>query len=61
MYILLAIILSCSQLHSIQNRLQSTIGTDYQQKMEIMNELEKVVPFCPVITKNDDGRTKTRN
>ena len=47
MYILLATIISCSQLYIIVNRLQSIIGINYQQKMEIIEELKRIVPFCP--------------
>jgi hypothetical protein len=47
MSILLATIISCSQLYIIVNRLQSIIGINYQQKMEIIKELKKIAPFCP--------------
>lgn len=61
MSIFLTTFLSCSQVLGIANKLQGIIGLTYHQKIEIANELRKVVPSCPIIIKNDDGRTKTRN
>ncbi|MCJ7648266.1 MAG: hypothetical protein MUP85_06610 [Candidatus Lokiarchaeota archaeon] len=54
MSILLVTIISCSQLYSIVNRLQSIIGINYQQKMEIIKELKKIVPSCPVIVQDNE-------
>ena len=54
MSILLVTIISCSQLYRIINRLQSIIGINYQQKMEIIGELKKIVPSCPVIVQNNE-------
>lgn len=45
---ILVTILSCSQLIAIVNRLKQVAGLSTQQHTEIMNELQKVVPSCPV-------------
>lgn len=42
-------IISCSQLLGIYRRLQSVTFLTQQQKKEIVNEVLKVIPSCPVI------------
>jgi len=59
--VFLTTFISCSQTFTIINRLQVVMGLTYQQKMEIVNELRKVVPSCPIIIKKDDPTTKKRN
>lgn len=59
--VFLTTFLSCSQVLEIANKLQTIIGLTYQQKIEITNELKKVVSSCPVIIKSNDRSTKTRN
>ena len=54
MTILIVTFLNCIQLYSIVNRLQSIIGINYQQKMEIIKELKKTVPSCPVIIQDNE-------
>ena len=61
MSILLTTFLNCSQVYAIANRLQNIIGLNYQQKIEIVNELRKIVPSCPVFINKDDRTTRTRN
>lgn len=61
MSIFLTTVLSCRQVFGTINRVQSVIGLTNQQKIEIVNELRKVVPSCPVIIQKDDRSTKTRN
>jgi len=51
MSIFLVTFLSCSQVQAIANRLQNIALLTPQQKQEIMVELRKVVPTCPVIIK----------
>lgn len=58
MPILLTTFLSCSQVIGIANRIQAIMGLTYQQKIEIVNELRKVVPSCPVIITNSGKTTK---
>lgn len=52
--------LTCRQVFIIANRLQSIMGLTYQQKIEIVNELRKVVPSCPVII-TDTEKTQQVN
>jgi hypothetical protein len=59
--VFLTTFLSCSQVLGIANKLQSIMGLTHQQKIEITSELRKVIPSCPIIIKNDDRRTETRN
>jgi len=51
MSILLVTFLNCRQLLSLVNRLEKVASLTTQQKQEIMVELRKVVPTCPVIIK----------
>lgn len=52
--VFLTTFLNCTQVFAIANRLQSIMGLSYHQKMEIANELRKVVPSCPIIIRNGD-------
>ena len=52
--VLLSTILSCNQVLSIANRLQQILMLTPQQRYEILIELKKVVPTCPVTVKHDD-------
>jgi hypothetical protein len=47
-------IITCQQAIGIINRLQQVVGLTYQQKTEIISEVIKVIPNCPVVinTKN---------
>ena len=46
-------IITCSQAISVINRVQRVIGLTEVQKTEIVQEIRKVIPFCPVIVKQD--------
>lgn len=59
--VFLTTFLSCSQIFAIANRIQNIMGLTYQQKMEIANELRKVVPSCPVVIRNDDSKTNSKS
>jgi len=48
----LTTILSCSDIVTIANRLVGVSLLSTQQKTEILLELKKVVPSCPLIIKN---------
>jgi hypothetical protein len=61
MSIFLITFLSCSQVQATINRLQNIAILSSEQKTEIVQELRKVAPTCPIIIKNDDRSTKTRN
>jgi hypothetical protein len=52
MNIFLITFLSCSQVQAIAARLQNIALLTSQQKNEIIEEIKKVVPSCPVIIKN---------
>lgn len=60
-YVLLTTILTCTQVASIVNRLQNIALLSSQQKLEIIIELKKFVPSCPVIIKNNDRTQKRSN
>lgn len=47
----LTTILSCSDIVMIANRLVNIRLLSVQQKTEILSELKKVVPSCPLIIK----------
>lgn len=46
--LMLSTTISCSQAISILNRVQNVMGLTTQQKLEIMMELRKFIPSCPV-------------
>lgn len=58
MSIFLVTFLSCNQLLAIANRLQNIAMLTTQQKNEIMMELIKVVPTCPVIINQNEQHRK---
>jgi hypothetical protein len=53
MNILLVTFLSCSQVFAIVQRLQNVPMLTKEQKREIMLELRRVVPTCPIIIKDN--------
>jgi hypothetical protein len=53
MVVLLSTILSCSQAFSLVNRISSVVGLTPQQRLEVINEIRKVVPSCPVTIQKD--------
>lgn len=59
--ILLTTILSCSQVIGLANRIQGIALLSSQQKAEIVIELRKSVPSCPVVIKPNDAKTKSGN
>jgi hypothetical protein len=46
-------IITCSQALNIIYRIQRVVGLTEVQKTEIVQEIRKVIPFCPVIVKPD--------
>jgi hypothetical protein len=54
MVVLLTATISCSQAIGIIQRLQRVVGLTDIQKTEIVQEIRKVVPFCPFTVKQDD-------
>ena len=46
-------IITCSQALSIIHRIQKVVGLTDVQKTEIVQEIRKVIPFCPITVKKD--------
>jgi hypothetical protein len=51
--VLLSTIITCSQAFSLVNRISNVVGLTPQQKIEVVNEIRKVVPYCPVTIQKD--------
>ena len=45
--------ISCSDALNIIHRITNVVGLTQQQKTEIVQEVRKSIPFCPVIVKKD--------
>jgi hypothetical protein len=52
--LLLTITISCADALSLINRLSRVVGLTPIQRTEIIQEIRKVIPLCPVIIKKDD-------
>lgn len=52
-------IISCSQAFRIFNRLQNLAGLTPAQKIEIIGEIKKVIPSCPILIQNDTQKQTT--
>ena len=52
----LTTILSCSDIVGIANRLVNVKLLTPQQKIEILLELKKVVPSCPLVIKSNERK-----
>lgn len=48
MVVLLSTVISCSQALTIIHRLTNVVGLSEVQKTEIISEIRKVIPRCPV-------------
>ena len=46
-------IISCSDALNVIQRLTKVVGLTQLQKTEIVQEIRKTIPFCPVIVKKD--------
>lgn len=53
MVVLLSTILSCSQAFGLVSRISSVVGLTPQQKLDVIHEIRKVVPSCPVTIQKD--------
>jgi hypothetical protein len=53
MVVLLTATISCSQAMGIIHRVTRVVGLTDLQKTEIVQEIRKVIPFCPVTVKQD--------
>jgi hypothetical protein len=55
----LTTIISCSQFRALGHRMFNTSnGLSLKQKYEIINEIKKVVPSCPIILRDSDDESK---
>lgn len=52
----LTTVLSCSQVLSVAYRLANISFLSARQKTEIIMELQRTVPSCPVIIKKNDSK-----
>jgi hypothetical protein len=53
MVVFLTATISCSQALNIIYRIQRVVGLTEVQKTEIVYEIRKVIPFCPVTIKQN--------
>lgn len=53
-----ATIITCSDAAGIINKIVSSIGLTNQQKIEVISELRKLIPTCPVTVKKDESIKK---
>lgn len=56
--IFLTTVISCSQAIKTLNKLTSVVGLTEYQKNEIVVELKKIIPSCPITIKKDEPRKK---
>ena len=52
-------IISCLQALTIFNRLDNVIGLTPTQKIEVIQEIRKVIPSCPILIQNDIQKQTT--
>ena len=52
-------IISCSQAFGVFNRLQNVVGLTPTQKIEVIQEIRKVIPSCPILIQNDTQKQAT--
>jgi hypothetical protein len=53
MTVFLTTVITCSQALGIVNRITNVVGLTPEQRIEIISEIRKVVPSCPVKIKNN--------
>lgn len=56
--IFLTTVISCSQALTTLSRLTSLVGLTEHQKSEIVIEIKKIIPSCPITIKRDEYRKK---
>ena len=52
--LLLTVTISCSDALNIIHRATKVAGLTSTQRTEVIQEIRKVVPFCPIIIEKDD-------
>jgi hypothetical protein len=60
MVVLLTTTITCAQALNIINRLTNVVGLTETQKIEIIQEVRKTIPFCPVKIVKDERRNTSR-
>jgi hypothetical protein len=53
MALFLTVSISCSQAWNLLQRITQVVGLTELQKTEIISEIRKTIPFCPVTIKKD--------
>ena len=53
-FILLSVTISCSDALNIIHRAKNVAGLTPIQETEIIEEIRKIVPFCPITIKKND-------
>jgi hypothetical protein len=56
--LLFSTIITCSDALSILNKVTSIVGLTSKQKIEIVSELRKLIPSCPIVIKKDESTKK---
>ncbi len=56
--LILVTIISCSQAYDIVNRVSYALGLNYQQKVQVVSEIKKIIPSCPIIIKGNEPSKK---
>ena len=46
-------ILTCSQAFGLVNRISNVVGLTPQQRLDVIQEVRKVIPSCPVTIQKD--------
>jgi hypothetical protein len=57
MVVILSTIITCSQAFSLINRISNVVGLTPQQKIDVVNEIRKVIPSCPVTIQKDVSKS----
>lgn len=53
-------IITCSQAINVIQRLKKVVGLTESQKTEIIQEVRKTIPYCPIKIVEDDTRNTRR-
>ena len=56
--LILITVITCNQAFDIVNKISSALGLNYQQKLEVISEIKKVVPSCPFTIKTNEPPKK---
>jgi hypothetical protein len=56
--LLFSTIITCSDALFILNKVTSVVGLTPKQKVEIISELKRLIPSCPITIKKDEPSKK---